>query len=125
MHVAAESWLDYRRRAVEVRIEKRHFPRLEFHCQARIHGIKRDLWITDISMGGVFIELKNHSTLRKGQTVYLCISLPTEREPVKVKARVSNLNGRGMGARFIGLNRRNQNSIRFCFNTFKDTLPIR
>ena len=125
MSVAAETWIDYRRGAVEVRIEKRHFPRLEFHCKARIHGIKRLLWITDISMGGVFIELNDPSTLRKGQIVYLCILLPTEREPIKVKARVSNLNGRGMGARFISLNRRNQNSIRFCFNTFKDTLPIR
>jgi c-di-GMP-binding flagellar brake protein YcgR len=125
MHVAAEPWVDYRRKAVEVRIEKRHFPRLEFHCQARIHGIKGRLGITDISMGGIFIELEDHSTLRKGQTVYLCISLPTERDPIKVKARVANLNGRGIGVRFINLNRRNQNSIRFCFNTFKDTLPIR
>ena len=125
MHVAAESWVDYRRKAVEVRIEKRHFQRLEFHCRARMHGMKGLLGITDISMGGAFIELEDRSTLRKGQIVYLCIALPTEREPVKVKARVSNLNGRGIGVRFINLTRRNQNSIRFCFNTFKDTLPIR
>jgi len=125
MHATAEAWVDYRRKTVEVRREKRHFPRLEFHCKARIHGIKGLLGITDISMGGVFIELKNHSKLKKGEILYLCIVLPTEREPIKVKARVANLNGRGIGARFINMNRMTQNSIRFCFNTFKDTLPIR
>ena len=125
MHATAESWIDYRRKAVEIRIEKRHFPRLEFHCKTRIHGMRGLLGITDISMGGVFIELKDHSKLRIGQTVYLCLVLPTEREPIKVKARVANLNGRGMGVRFINLTRRSQNSIRFCFTTFKDTLPIK
>lgn len=125
MHVAAESRVDFRRKVVEVRVERRYFPRLEFHCQARIHGFKGLLKITDISLGGVFIELEDHSTLRKGQTLYLCIAMPTERDPIKVKARVATLNGRGIGVRFINLTRRNLNSIRFCFNTFKDTLPIR
>jgi len=52
------------------------------------------------------------------------IKVPTEYEPVKVKAEVVNVRNRGIGFKFVDLTRRNQEVIRFCFNTFKDTIPI-
>lgn len=127
MQVATESWIDFRRMLVRVSEEKRRFPRLEFHCSARLHGINGSngiVCVTDISLGGVFVEIEKHSRLKRGQTVYLHMALPTEPEAVEVKVRVSNVRARGVGMMFIGLTPRNRNSIRLCFDTFKDTLPL-
>ena len=127
MQTATESWIDFRRILVQVSEEKRRFPRLEFHCSARLHGINGSngvVCVTDISIGGVFVETEKHSRLKRGQIVYLHMALPTEPEAVEVKARVSNVRARGVGMMFVDLTPKNRNIIRFCFDTFKDTLPL-
>lgn len=127
MQRATESWIDFRRMIVQVSEEKRRFPRLEFHCSARLHGLNGSngvVCITDISKGGVFVETGKHSRLKKGQIVYLHIALPTESEAVEVKAQVSNVRARGVGMMFVDLTPKNRKIIRFCFDTFKDTLPL-
>lgn len=127
MQTATESWIDFRRMLVQVSEEKRRFPRLEFHCSARLHGINGSngvVCVTDISIGGVFVEIEKHSRLKRGQIVYLHMALPTEPKAVEVKAQVSNVRARGVGMMFVDLTPKNRNTIRFCFDTFKDTLPL-
>jgi hypothetical protein len=127
MQTATESWIDFRRMMVQVSEEKRRFPRLEFHCPARLHGINGTgavACVTDISMGGVFVEIAKHCRLEKGQILYLHMAFPTEPEAVEVKARVSHVRDRGVGMMFVRLTPRNRKIIRFCFDTFKDTLPL-
>lgn len=80
--------------------------------------------ITDIGMGGVFVEIKNASQVKVGQVLQLAVKFPTEYEPTKLKARVVNVRNRGIGFKFLDLSRENQEVIRVCFNTFKDTIPI-
>ncbi len=120
-----KSWVDFRRKVGEVAEEKRRCPRLEFQCPVRIQGVKGVKRVTDIGIGGVFIEHEHPPALEKGQSLHLIMKLPTEREPVKVKAEVVNMRDRGTGFRFVDLTPTNQEIIRFCFNLFKDTIPLK
>ena len=116
---------DYRRKIWSVRQEKREHPRLDFHCPVIIVGNRGVNKITDISAGGVFIEMKKSSAHHIGQYVNLIIKLPTENDSIRVKAKVSFVNYRGIGCKFIDLSVNNEDAIKYCFNTFRDTLPIR
>jgi hypothetical protein len=113
-----------RRQNIKVKVEKRLYPRLDFHCDVVIRGIAGVRTITDISMGGFFFELQTDKKLKMGQVVEAAIYLPTEQEPIKVKARFVNQTSRGIGCQFINMSLHNREAVRQCFETFKDTLPI-
>lgn len=116
--------VDVRKENIAVKTERRAFPRLEFHCTAKIIGIKDPVNITDISLGGFFFELNLTSKLKMGQIANVAISLPTENEPLRLKARMINQTDRGVGCAFIDLTPNQRKAIHACFETFKDTLPI-
>ncbi|MBW1890202.1 MAG: PilZ domain-containing protein [Deltaproteobacteria bacterium] len=116
--------VDIRRKDVSVKMERRAHPRLEFHCTARVVGIKDSVNITDISLGGFFFELKLSAKLRMGQIANVAISLPTENEPMRIKVRLINQTERGVGCAFVDLAPNQRRAIRNCFETFKDTIPI-
>ena len=59
-----------------------------------------------------------------GQVVEASIYLPTESDPIKVKAKFINQTDRGIGCQFITMSPRNRDAVRRCFDMFKDTLPI-
>ena len=48
--------VDVRSENKDIKNEKRNDPRLEFHCDARVFGIDGIQTITDISLGGIFLE---------------------------------------------------------------------
>ena len=116
--------VDVRRENINVRTERRAYPRLDFNCSAKIIGIKDPVTITDISLGGFFFELKLTSKLKMGQIANVALHLPTESEPIMVKARMINQTERGVGCAFVDLTPNQRNAIHTCFETFKDTLPI-
>jgi len=99
-------------------------PRLDFHCDVLIRGINGARIITDISLGGFFFELRTKKKLKMGQMVEATIYLPTEQEPIKVKAKFISQTDRGIGCQFINMAPQAREAVRQCFETFKDTLPI-
>lgn len=112
------------RKNIKVRVEKRLHPRLDFHCDVIIRGIAGTRTITDISLGGFFFELRTDKKLKMGQLIEASIYLPTESDPIKVKAKFINQTDRGIGCQFINMAQRNREAVRRCFDMFKDTLPI-
>ena len=116
--------VDVRKQHIDVKSERRAYPRLEFHCTAKIVGIKDPVDITDISLGGFFFELNLTSKLKMGQIANVALSLPTENDPIQIKARMINQTERGVGCAFIDLTPSQRKAIHDCFETFKDTLPI-
>ena len=116
--------VDAHREHINVKEERRAYPRLDFNCTAKIIGIRDPVTITDISLGGFFFEFSSKSRLKMGQIANVALSLPTESEPIMVKARIINQNERGVGCAFVDLNSAQRKVIHFCFETFKDTLPI-
>ena len=115
---------EVRRQNIKVDTERRAYPRLDFHCKAKIIGIKDPVTVTDISIGGFFFEFKPGSKLKMGQITNVVLYLPTENEPVMVKARLINQTERGVGCAFLDLASAQRKAIHKCFETFKDTLPI-
>jgi len=116
--------VDIHRENDKANVERRGTPRLEFHCVAKVIGINDPVKITDISLGGFFFELKVKSKLKMGQIINVTISLPTEEDPIRVKARMINQTDRGVGCKFVDLTKEHKDAVHHCFETFKDTLPI-
>jgi hypothetical protein len=116
--------VDIRRRNVKVDKERRHNPRLDFRCKATIRGIHQVVEVSDISTGGFFFELETKKKLKMGALVDVSMRLPTEEHAIRFKAKLISQNSRGIGCQFVGLSHENEEAIRNCFETFKDTLPI-
>ena len=116
---------DIRSKKKNVAHERRKDPRLEFHCNAMVQGLDGMLTITDISLGGVFIEMGELDNIAIGKMVTINVKLPTETQAVRLKAKVVNKTNRGMGCQFVSLNDREKEAICLCFEYFKDTLPAR
>jgi Tfp pilus assembly protein PilZ len=120
------TWLDCRRITHEVSEERRIDPRVEFHCPVTIEGVPREQRVTDISLGGVFIECGSalRGRFQQGQTIHLLLNLPTEDGLTKAKAKVTCVTEQGIGCKFIEMGKRRQEAIEQCFSLAKNTLPI-
>jgi Tfp pilus assembly protein PilZ len=120
------SWLDCRKKTSEVRKEKRKDPRVEFHCLVIIEGFHGEKRITDISLGGVFVECESELTrgFHIGQEVRLLIKLPAEDNLLKVNAQIVNVTELGIGCKFENLGRKCEDAIQQTFNLARHTLPI-
>lgn len=117
--------LDVRSQHIEVTTERRHHPRLEFRCTALFGHLKDVLKVTDLSLNGLFIEVVDKAGLEPGRVVSLAIKFPTEEKAILLRARVVNLSRRGVGCNFVNLSMTNFEVIKTCFETFRDTLPLR
>jgi c-di-GMP-binding flagellar brake protein YcgR len=105
--------------------DRRQHPRLEFHRPVKVEGLKGIQKVTDMSAGGIFVQNEQASTFKQGQTLHLNIKLPTEYKPITIKAKVANVRNRGTGLEFVDLTQANRQTIRVCFDPFKDTIPLR
>ena len=104
--------------------EKRRHPRLDFQCTGMVMG--KEAVVTDLSLGGVFLELDEIPEMLKiGQVTNVDLDLPTEPESVRIKVKIVNQNEKGVGAKYIDLSKENVQTINNCFDAFKNTLPIR
>ncbi len=120
------SWLDCRTKTSEVRKEKRKDPRVDFHCLVIIEGFHGEKRITDISLGGVFVECESELIrgFHIGQELRLLIKLPAEDDLLKVNAQIVNVTERGIGCKFKNLGRKCEDAIQQTFNLARHTLPI-
>jgi hypothetical protein len=104
--------------------DKRKYPRLDFQCTGMVMG--QDAVITDISLGGIFLELDEVPELLKvGKVTNVDMDLPTEARTVRMKIKVISQNDKGVGCKFIDLSLDNTRALQNCFDEFKNTLPIR
>lgn len=115
----------YRRKVKNVNREKRKYPRLDFDCPVVILGVEGTKKITDLSCGGVFIELQPSSAFKVGQKINLVFKLPTHSESLRIKAKVKNLQALGIGCQFVDLSQQTEQVIQNYFETFKDTLMLK
>lgn len=117
--------IDLRSQHIAVSHERRRHPRLEFRCKVLFGHLKDVLNVTDLSLNGVFVEVADKTGLEPGRVVSLAIKFPTEEKAVLLKARVANVNPRGVGCQFVDLLPKDVHAIKTCFETFRDTLPVR
>lgn len=115
--------VDLRSEKKKVKKENRKDPRLELHCNASVLGIDGIQKITDISLGGIFIEMIVSNRIKLGQIITLNVKLPTEKNTLKFKAKVVCKTNRGIGCQFVSLDDQKKEAICLCFEMFRDTLP--
>lgn len=115
--------VDLRSEKKKVKKENRKDPRLELHCNASVLGIDGIQKITDISLGGIFIEMIVSNRIKLGQIITLNVKLPTEKNTLKFKAKVVCKTNRGIGCQFVYLDDQKKEAICLCFEMFRDTLP--
>ena len=106
-----------------VKKEKRRDPRLELHCNASVLGIDGIQKITDISLGGIFIETTVLNRIKVGQIIAINIKLPTEKNTIRFKTKVVCKTNRGIGCQFMALDDQKKEAICLCFEMYRDTLP--
>jgi len=115
--------VDIRSDKKDVKVERRLHPRLELHCDASVLGLTGTQAITDISLGGIFIEAKIPEKVKIGQIITVNTNLPTEKNTIKFKAKIVTHTDRGIGCQFISLQDDERDAICLCFEMYKDTLP--
>ena len=122
-----QSWIDCRRKISEVNEEKRIDPRVEFQCPVEIEGFHGEMIVTDLSLGGVFIECQFafQEEFQLNQTIYLLMALPTEEAPVGMQAKIVSFSRRGIHCKFINPGPKSHEAVQRCFGVAKHTLPIR
>jgi hypothetical protein len=113
-----------KRRHVEVDADRRKNTRIEFHIPVVILGIDAEALIVDFSLDGFHIELAMKNDLSIGQQINLALRLPTERDPLRIKAKIMYIDGKGIGCRFIDVAPPLLEKLERCFNVFNATLPI-
>jgi len=117
--------LDTRSKLRKVVDEKRRHPRLELHCKAVVRGVDGIFTVTDISLGGVFIEPREPVIVKIGQLTDMKIRLPEAANSIQVRVRFVNQTKRGFGCEFINLSPTAQDAIQDCIEAFRYTLPIK
>ena len=115
--------VDLRSEKKKVKKENRKDPRLELHCNASVLGIDGIQKITDISLGGIFMETIVPNKIKLGQIITLNVKLPTEKYTLTFKAKVVCKTNRGIGCQFVSLDDQKKEAICLCFEMFRDTLP--
>ena len=79
--------VDLRSEKKQVKKENRKDPRLELHCNASVLGIDGIHKITDISLGGIFIETNILIRIKLGQVITVNVKLPTEKKHHKIQSQ--------------------------------------
>ena len=116
--------IDVKSQHIDVSNDRRQHPRLEFRCTALLGHLKEVLSVTDLSLNGLFVEVSDKTGLEPDRIVSIALKFPTEEKAILLKAKVVNVNKRGVGCHFLDLTPKNFEAIKNCFETFRDTLPI-
>jgi hypothetical protein len=113
-----------KRRYIEVNADRRKNTRIEFHIPVVILGIDAEAQIVDFGLEGFHIELTSNLELAVGQHLYLALRLPTESDPLRIKAKIVYVEDKGIGCRFTDVAAPLLEKLERCFNVFNATLPI-
>jgi len=89
-----------------------------------ILGIDDRARILDFSLNGFHIEMQAENELAIGQVINLTLRLPTERNTLRIRAKVAYQHKKGIGVRFVDLGPALDEKLERCFNVVNSTLPI-
>jgi len=83
--------------------------------------------VTDFSTKGFFIQIDNPDPFKPEDKIEAIIKLPLEEleeEVMIIPAQVARVTIRGIGVKFEELWPEQIDAIRYCFNIFKNTVPL-
>ena len=104
--------------------EKRLNPRIDFHLDVIVKGLKGVKRVKNFSTGGFFVEVESPQLFKAGDKVELVTKLPLEKRIMILKGQVAHSTSRGIGVRFIDIWGPNSEAIESHFQVFKATIPL-
>ncbi len=107
-----------------MREEKRLNPRIDFHLDVIVKGLKGVKKVKNFSTGGLFIEMELSHLLKAGDRVELVTRLPLEKRIMTFKGKVAHSSNHGIGVRFVDMWGPNSEAIESHFQVFKATIPF-
>jgi hypothetical protein len=111
-------------KSTESEKEKRLAPRIEFHLDVAVRGLKGVKQITNFSTGGVFIQNESASLFKRGDKIELVTRLPLEKRIMLIKAQVAYVTSKGMGVQFLDVHGPCAQAIQSNFEVFRATVPL-
>lgn len=107
-----------------MRDDKRLNPRIDFHLDVLVRGLKGVKTVKNFSRGGVFVEVERSRVFKAGDRVEIVTRLPLEKRIMIVNGQVAHTTDKGIGIRFMDLWGPNAEAIEKNFQVFKATIPL-
>ena len=105
--------------------EKRLAPRIQFHLDVVVRGLKGVKQVNNFSTGGVFIQNEpSSSSFKRGDKIELVTRLPLEKRIMLIKAQVAHVTSKGMGVQFLDVHGPCAQAIQSNFEVFRATVPL-
>ena len=104
--------------------EKRLAPRIQFHLDVVVRGLKGVKQVSNFSTGGVFIQNEPSSSFKRGDKIELVTRLPLEKRIMLIKAQVAHVTSKGMGVQFLDVHGPCAQAIQSNFEVFRATVPL-
>jgi len=104
--------------------EKRLAPRIQFHLDVVVRGLKGVKRVSNFSTGGVFIQNEPSSSFKRGDKIELVTRLPLEKRIMLIKAQVAHVTSKGMGVQFLDVHGPCAQAIQSNFEVFRATVPL-
>jgi Tfp pilus assembly protein PilZ len=108
----------------DMRDDKRLNPRIDFHLDVLVRGLKGAKRVKNFSRGGVFVEVEKSRVFKTGDRVEIVTRLPLEKRIMIVNGQVAHATDTGIGIRFMDLWGPNAEAIEKNFQVFKATIPL-
>jgi hypothetical protein len=116
--------VNLKRQYLKVKKERRNNDRIEFHYPIVILGIDEKARILDFSPEGLYIEMRTKKNLTIGRHVNLALKLPSEKEVLRLRAKIAYIDKNGIGCQLVDTTINVYESLERCFNIINSTLPI-
>ena len=104
--------------------EKRLAPRIQFHLDVVVRGLKGVKQVSNFSTGGVFIQNEPSSSFKRGDKIELVTRLPLEKRIMLIKAQVAHVTSKGTGVQFLDVHGPCAQAIQSNFEVFRATVPL-
>ena len=114
----------FKRQYIKVAKERRNNDRIEFHYPIVILGIDEKAQILDFSPEGLYIEMRAKKKLTVGRYVNLALKLPSEKEVLRLRAKIAYKDKNGIGCQLVDTSGHIYASLERCFNIINSTLPL-
>jgi hypothetical protein len=111
-------------KSTESEKEKRLAPRIQFHLDVVVRGLKGVKQVSNFSTGGVFIQNEPSSSFKRGDKIELVTRLPLEKRIMLIKAQVAHVTSKGMGVQFLDVHGPCAQAIQSNFEVFRATVPL-
>ena len=81
--------------------DDRKHPRIAFHLPVEIKGHEGSNKISELSMGGLFVETDSSTEFKTGDQIDMVVRRAGKERPIEARCRVTRVTETGIGVKFV------------------------